>query len=265
MVRFSFLIALLLSGLNVATISTTYAQKSNSWELKLGASGGLGVNYLRRSNLLLEGPAAVSFVSLPQSQLGESGLVNLYAEMLWRDRWGLSLGAEGNFLQLRQHVKAGSVTYIPADNIDWDQFTVPILFSRYFSVSSFPNKLKVSIGPELSYYDTVRDRISTFYMDEWLQISYARVNRINVGVRSMMMWCSQVSQRSNLNIGVGMNYDLFGPIAHEVAYYKRDNGIYTFDDYIGDLPEEELVYRITHTIRPWQYFFMVQWEVSLGK
>ncbi|MEL6673902.1 MAG: hypothetical protein AAFR61_16990 [Bacteroidota bacterium] len=247
------------------SFSTTFAQEPKLWEWKIGASGGMGVTDLRRTDLEISGPGfPIAF--LPQKQLAESLIVNVYAEVLWREKWGISLGAEGNFIKLRQHIKAGNFLYIDASNLDWDQFTIPLLFSRSFGVGSLGHRLKLSIGPELSYYNYTKSTLKTFYQDEWLQHSYARRRQLNMGLRALCVWSSQVGQRSRLNLGLGMNYDMYGQIDYEAAFFFREGGVYSFDDVLaGSLPEEELVYRITHTIKPLQYFFVLQWVVSLKR
>lgn len=240
------------------------AQTDTPWQMKLGLMGGIGVNSMVTSKLDFE-PSFIPIDYFPTNYLGETTISNLYTEMLWKDTWGISVGFEWNYIQIRRTVRMGDYLFHGADNKRWNHSTLSFLASRYVSVGNFPNKLKLSFGPDLSFYDRGGMASESAYEDEFARNTYYRLRKVNVGIRALVLWSSKVSAWSNLNIGVGVNYDLFSPLVNEISFYKKKDGVYDINALRIRPLEEDLSYKGRATLKPAQFLFIIQYELSMKK
>ena len=231
-------------------------------DLKFGLGAGIGVNSQRYSSLDLTGPVNI-FRDFPQWQTPESFLFNAYVEKMIKPKWGLNVGIEANEYTHKRTATFGFLTVFPY-HYYW-QYGANFMFSRYFKISQYGNRLKVGMGPQLSVYPLAFDtRFGNGDNFQYLSDRTRNLSRFNFSAKLLCMYNSRLTENSALNLGFLINYGIHNPIENTISYYQNAQG-FGNDPILIRPDEKDLYQRIRRVLHPVQFMFVIQYELWKSK
>ncbi len=249
--------------LTLGSLTASYGQSSHKPQIFLSPYAGIGNTFHFYSQLHYGGDVSgVSFLDAMGSEISPAHLTGLQAEIRFRNRMGLSAGAEVNYMQFWGEASEQEIP-LPFRQT-WFHLALPLTASWYQPIGKQGYRLRLEGGVDFSIYTDTWSAFSTFRQNQAMTLSHAREQVFNQGLRWGTGLNLPLSGGSDMDISALLLWGLWKPVDTRLDFYQRDEA-YTLDDFHRRRYQSDQRYWYTLRLRPVQVLVTLRYNFNLSQ